>query len=76
MTEGRTGKQCQNAGLRFVLFYRVRCKTLILYECESNGSGKTSLAVSILWALTGNIDPRPLQDSKVSDVIHDTSKVS
>jgi hypothetical protein len=42
---------------------------------KSNGSGKTSLAVSTLWALTGTIDPRPLQDSKVSDVIHDSSKV-
>ena len=43
---------------------------------DSNGSGKTSLAVSMLWALTGSVDPRPLQDSKVTDVINDSSKVS
>ena len=41
----------------------------------SNGSGKTTLAMASLWALTGSMDPRPTQDSKVSDVIHDRSKV-
>ena len=41
---------------------------------DSNGSGKTSLAMSILWAFTGSVDPRPLQDSKVVDVINDASK--
>ncbi|GAX21502.1 hypothetical protein FisN_4Hh565 [Fistulifera solaris] len=43
---------------------------------DSNGSGKTSLAVSILWALTGTTDPRPSQDYKVSDVVNDSSKSS
>jgi DNA repair exonuclease SbcCD ATPase subunit len=42
---------------------------------RSNGSGKTSLAMSMLWAFTGSIDPRPLQDSKVTDVVNDASKV-
>ena len=41
---------------------------------DSNGSGKTSLAMSILWAFTGMVDPRPLQDSKVVDVINDAAK--
>jgi DNA repair exonuclease SbcCD ATPase subunit len=42
----------------------------------SNGSAKTSLVMSILWALTGSLDPRPVQDSKVADVVNDASKVS
>ena len=42
----------------------------------SNGTGKTSLLMSALWALTGSIDPRPTQDDKVSDIINDASKVS
>ena len=37
---------------------------------DSNGSGKTTLAMAVLWALTGTSDPRPMQDSKVSDVIN------
>jgi DNA repair exonuclease SbcCD ATPase subunit len=41
---------------------------------DSNGSGKTSLVMSILWAFTGTVDPRPLQDSKAVDVINDASK--
>jgi DNA repair exonuclease SbcCD ATPase subunit len=41
----------------------------------SNGSGKTTLAMSILWALTGSLDARPMQDAKVSDVVHQESKV-
>lgn len=28
-----------------------------------------------LWALTGSIDPRPVQDARVNDVVHDDSKV-
>jgi len=32
--------------------------------------------MSALWALTGSIDPRPAQDAKVGDVVHDNSKVS
>lgn len=43
---------------------------------DSNGSGKSSLAMSMLWCLTGSLDPRPFQDSKVSDVVNDDSKVS
>ena len=43
---------------------------------NSNGSGKSTLAMSALWALTGSIDPRPVNDAKVSDVVHDNSSVS
>jgi DNA repair exonuclease SbcCD ATPase subunit len=32
--------------------------------------------MSILWALTGSLDPRPFDDSKVSDVVNDLSKVA
>jgi DNA repair exonuclease SbcCD nuclease subunit/ABC-type dipeptide/oligopeptide/nickel transport system ATPase subunit len=38
---------------------------------DSNGSGKSSLAMSTLWCLTGSLDPRPLEDSKVGDVVND-----
>jgi hypothetical protein len=31
--------------------------------------------MAALWALTGSIDPRPVQDAKVNDVVHDNSKV-
>jgi len=41
---------------------------------DSNGTGKSSLAMSALWALTGSIDPRPVSDSKVSDIVNDLSK--
>lgn len=51
-------------------------ETDIIAPTCSNGSGKTSLAVSILWALTGTTDSRPSQDYKVSDVVNDSSKVS
>jgi hypothetical protein len=43
---------------------------------DSNGSGKTSLAMSALWALTGSLDPRPLQDNKVADLVNDDAPVS
>eukprot|EP00980_Cylindrotheca_fusiformis_P009811 scaffold2157_cov111-Cylindrotheca_fusiformis.AAC.5 len=43
---------------------------------DSNGSGKSSLAMAALWALTGSLDPRRAQDGKVTDVINDYSKVS
>jgi len=43
---------------------------------DSNGSGKSTLAMSTLWALSGSLDPRPMQDSKVVDIIHDSSKVN
>jgi len=42
----------------------------------SNGSGKSSLAAAILWCLTGSMDPRPVQDAKVADVVNDYAKVS
>ena len=42
---------------------------------RSNGSGKTSLAMSVLWAFTGSVDARPLPDARVSDVVNDSSKV-
>jgi hypothetical protein len=41
----------------------------------SNGSGKSSLAMASLWCLTGSLDNRPAQDSKVADVVNDSSKV-
>jgi hypothetical protein len=28
-----------------------------------------------LWALTGSMDPRRVQDAKVTDIVHDDSKV-
>jgi DNA repair exonuclease SbcCD ATPase subunit len=43
---------------------------------NSNGSGKSSLAMATLWALTGTLDPRPMQDAKVADVVNNDSKVS
>ena len=43
---------------------------------NSNGSGKSTLAMSALWALTGSLDTRPVNDAKVSDVVHDNSLVS
>eukprot|EP00934_Nitzschia_sp_Nitz4_P006644 Nitzschia sp. Nitz4//scaffold5_size260463//147664//151718//NITZ4_000990-RA/size260463-snap-gene-0.13-mRNA-1//1//CDS//3329555364//6634//frame0 len=43
---------------------------------DSNGSGKSSLAMATLWALTGSLDPRRVQDAKVADVIHDQSKTA
>ena len=32
--------------------------------------------MATLWALTGTLDPRPMQDAKVADVVNDDSKVS
>jgi DNA repair exonuclease SbcCD ATPase subunit len=43
---------------------------------DSNGTGKSSLAMATLWALTGSLDPRPLPDGKVADVVHDGAKVA
>ena len=36
---------------------------------DSNGTGKSSLAMASLWALTGALDPRPLPDGKVADIV-------
>jgi len=33
------------------------------------------LAMAALWVLTGAVDPRPFQDSKVSDVMNDSNPV-
>lgn len=41
---------------------------------DSNGSGKTSLAMATLWALTGSLDARRTQDGKVADVVNDDCK--
>ena len=41
----------------------------------SNGSGKSSLAMAALWALTGSLDNRRVQDAKTTDVVNDESKV-
>jgi len=43
---------------------------------DSNGTGKSSLAMATLWALTGSLDARPASDLKVADVINDNSKVA
>ncbi|CAJ1923078.1 unnamed protein product [Cylindrotheca closterium] len=43
---------------------------------DSNGSGKTSLAMAALWALTGSMDARRANDGKVTDIINDYSKVA
>lgn len=42
---------------------------------DSNGSGKSSLAMATLWALTGTLDARRSVDMKVADVVNDDSKV-
>jgi len=46
------------------------------FGSDSNGVGKSTLAMSSLWALAGSIDPRPTQDGKVTDVVNDFSKVA
>jgi len=46
------------------------------FGSDSNGVGKTTLAMASLWALTGSIDARPAQDGRVSDVVNDFSKFS
>jgi hypothetical protein len=38
---------------------------------DSNGSGKTSLAMSILWALTGSMDTRLVSDTRAANVAHE-----
>jgi DNA repair exonuclease SbcCD ATPase subunit/DNA repair exonuclease SbcCD nuclease subunit len=43
---------------------------------DSNGSGKSSLAMAALWALTGSLDARPSMDMKVADVVNDDSKTA
>jgi len=43
---------------------------------DSNGTGKSSLAMATLWALTGSLDARPAADLKVADVVNDNSKLA
>ncbi|KAG7352086.1 SMC domain containing protein [Nitzschia inconspicua] len=43
---------------------------------DSNGSGKSSLAMATLWALTGTLDARRSMDMRVADVINDDSKMA
>jgi len=42
----------------------------------SNGTGKSSLAMATLWALTGRVDSHVVNDGKVLDVITDGCKVT
>eukprot|EP00536_Pseudo-nitzschia_multiseries_P018207 jgi/Psemu1/321292/estExt_fgenesh1_pm.C_22560002 len=46
------------------------------YGPDSNGTGKSSLAMATLWGLTGSLDARPASDFKVGDVVNDNSKVA
>jgi len=46
------------------------------FGSDSNGVGKSTLAMSSLWALAGSTDPRPTQDGKVTDVVNDFCKVA
>jgi len=48
-------------------------------DSDSNGTGKSSLAMAALWALTGRVDHHVVNDGKVSDVMTDgctTTKVT
>ena len=40
---------------------------------DSNGVGKSTLAMSALWSLSGSLDARPTQDGKVADIVNDSS---
>lgn len=40
---------------------------------ESNGAGKSKLAMAAQWALTGDGDEKPVMDAKVTDVAFDVS---
>ncbi len=46
------------------------------FGSDSNGVGKSTLAMASLWALSGSLDPRPAQDGKVGDVVNDLSKAA
>eukprot|EP00984_Skeletonema_dohrnii_P001963 scaffold662_cov124-Skeletonema_dohrnii-CCMP3373.AAC.7 len=46
------------------------------FGSDSNGVGKSTIAMASLWALSGSLDPRPAQDGKVGDVVNDLSKVA
>jgi len=46
------------------------------YGPDSNGTGKSSLAMATLWGLTGSLDARPASDMKVADVVNDNSKIA
>ena len=40
---------------------------------ESNGAGKTSLVMSVLWALTGAMNGRVVNDGRAADVAYDSA---
>lgn len=46
------------------------------FGSDSNGVGKSTLAMASLWALVGTLDARPIQDGKVADVVNDNSKLA
>ena len=46
------------------------------FGSDSNGVGKSTIAMASLWALSGSLDSRPVQDGKVGDVVNDLSKVA
>ncbi|GKY91347.1 hypothetical protein MPSEU_000106900 [Mayamaea pseudoterrestris] len=63
--------------------YPLRNRGLVLLRgnnqdggADSNGSGKSLLAMSTLWCFTGSLDARPMEDSKVSDIINDECKTA
>ena len=63
--------------------YPLRDRGLILLRgnnqdggADSNGSGKSLLAMSTLWCFTGSLDARPMEDSKVSDIVNDKCKTA
>ena len=46
------------------------------FGSDSNGVGKSTIAMASLWALSGSLDPRPAQDGRVGDIVNDLSKVA
>ncbi len=40
---------------------------------ESNAAGKSKLAMAAQWALTGDLDEKPVMDAKVTDIAFDVS---
>eukprot|EP00956_Cyclotella_meneghiniana_P030441 scaffold76682_cov82-Cyclotella_meneghiniana.AAC.1 len=46
------------------------------FGSDSNGVGKSTLAMASLWALVGTLDARPVQDGKVADVVNDSCKLA
>jgi DNA repair exonuclease SbcCD ATPase subunit len=46
------------------------------FGSDSNGVGKSTLAMASLWALIGSLDSRPVQDGRVVDIVNDLSKMA